>query len=142
METTIGLRYFAAIAIPMQSKPFLWEGDEDELISLAQSENEAGGYSIETLNSLTAMFGDEEEIPAKALEIVKRDGNVVEINHEFFTVKEAPTKVEWAKEAFGNDYYACHWFEGDTPESANTQAKEFAESYQGHRYPYVNGLFR
>lgn len=141
METTTGLRYFAAIAIPHRFDPILWQGDEDELISIAQGENEAKGYSVETLESLLAMFGDEEEIPAKALEIVKRDGKVVEVNHEFFSLQDAPNKLDWAKETFGNDYYACHWFEADSEESAYAQARECAENYKGHQDIMVKGLF-
>ena len=53
-------------------------------------------YNIFTLEDLKSCYG-EDDIPADALEIVKRDGQVGELNNDgFVRVDDLPSEFEWA----------------------------------------------
>lgn len=95
------------VEIPHQRPATSWVADgKQDIIDHARSlgiDNSA--YASLTLEDLINQFGDEADIPAEALEIVKRDGVVFEVmgaindgfeENPYLTVMEAPHIFAWA----------------------------------------------
>lgn len=95
------------IEIPHQRPATSWvAGDKQDIIDYVKKKyTDNSMYEKLSLDDLKDFYGDENDIPAEALEIVKRDGVIFEVmgyinpdseDHPYLSEKDAPTEFEWA----------------------------------------------
>jgi hypothetical protein len=82
-----------------------WDGEE-EVIGKAHDfifESDDHRYDIFNMDDLKKIYGVA-DIPADALEIVKKDGHVGDLDNEgFVPVKDMPSEFDWAIDALFSD---------------------------------------
>ena len=118
------------IEIPNQTSPTAWIANSDQdIISIADS---AHGlvYELWTLEKSIDCWGEEDDFPEKLAKLLKEHDEVMEIGDssgvEYYTLKNAVTHIEAAKEAIGHDLSYCQFL-------TVAEAAEFADSYCGHQ---------
>tara|TARA_R110000787_G_scaffold15089_1_gene46669 strand:- start:81 stop:497 length:417 start_codon:yes stop_codon:yes gene_type:complete len=108
------------LEVPHQRSPSVWVArDEQHLIEIAQLEHNLV-YDKYTMEKAEYYMAD--EIPDDLLAILNEHGEAVQVGHsgdsEFFSIAEAGTEIEAAKEAIGHDLSNCHFL-------SVAEAKEF-----------------
>ena len=93
------------LEIPHQMPANAWIawGGEADVLSAAHVEAEKGFYNYElwTIDKLVECFDD--EVPEEALKIAKENGEVYQINGEWFTKAEAESELDWASDVLFHD---------------------------------------
>ena len=108
------------LEIPHQSRPVVWSVNNDqELIEMASNVHDFC-YQEWTMQNAIDCFGD--EIPDEYNDILKKDKKVVVVGWsgqtECYSLKNADSEIDAAKEAIGHDLSQCYFL--TVPE-----AKEF-----------------
>ena len=116
------------LEIPHQSRPVVWSVNNDqELIEMASNVHD---FCCEewTMENAVDCFGD--EIPDEYNDILKKDKKVIVVGWsgqtECYSLKDADTEIDAAKEAISHDLSNCFFLELN-------EAKDFVKSYSGHQ---------
>jgi hypothetical protein len=99
------------VCIPHQMPPKVLVFDNIEsyyeaIIDEARSSDNYG-YEIWTMADAVSNFGDEGEIPAELLGLLKKHGQAVEVNGRYLPAADAPAEIEWALDVANRDYNAA-----------------------------------
>ena len=109
------------LEIPHQSRPVVWSVNNDqELIEMASNVHDFC-YEEWTIENAVDCFGD--EIPDEYNDILKKDKKLMVIGWsgqtECYSLKDADSEIDAAKEAIGHDLSNCYFLTVE-------EAKEFA----------------
>ena len=105
------------LEIPHQMPPKAWvaRGGEEEIIMSALSSldrrfvsiSDGYGYHILSEAQLIDCY-DEDEVPSEALKIARDEGEVYDINGEWFAKADAQSELDWATDVLFHDLSSGH----------------------------------
>lgn len=85
--------------------------NKEQFIKAAEGQENLN-YQMWTYEDLIFMFDEEDEIPEKALAIVKEHGKAIEVNYtstcKWYAPSDAPSEYEAAEEALFHDLQSSH----------------------------------
>jgi hypothetical protein len=116
------------VEVPHSGRVMVWRAiNEADLIKKA-SEAHDFCYQELTMEDAVVCFGD--EIPDEYNDILKKDKKVIVVGWsgqtECYSLKDADTEIDAAKEAISHDLSNCFFLELN-------EAKDFVKSYSGHQ---------
>ena len=97
------------LEIPHQMPPKAWvvRGGEEEIIMQAHVASDGFGYHILTEIQLIDCY-DVDEVPSDALKIARDEGEVYDINGEWFAKADAQSELDWATDVLFHDLSSGH----------------------------------